>query len=173
MNWFLNLILITFFAVFQTTVMPEISIKLGVSNIIFIIFITLLFLRFFELSLVWAALGGLSLDFLSSTPVGLFFFGFLLVYLILVVLLKTLEFREFVAFLVIIFITSILLDLFMILYLKIWGISLFCADYYNIIIMDSILNVIFACIVYLVLIYINRYFSSKKEKTISLSGLFR
>ncbi len=173
MNWFLNVLLIVFFAIFQTTVMPEISLKFAVANIIFVIFICLLFLRFFELSLVWAALGGLALDFLSSTPAGLFFFSFLIIYFILVTFLKILEFKEFLALLVIIFISSILLDLLMIFYLNIAGLSLSIASFYNIIILDSLLNIIFVCIVYPVLIYINRHFSSKREKVISLSGLYK
>jgi len=173
MNWFLNLILIGFFAIFQTTVMPELSIKLGIANIIFVIFVTLLFLRFFEKSLVWAALGGLALDFLSSTPAGLFFFGFLMIYTILVIFLRILEFKEFLDLAAIIFVTSILFDLFMIGYLTIWGNNLSPLSFYNIIISDSFLNVVFVCIVYPILIYINRHFSSKKEKTISLSELYK
>ncbi len=172
MNWFLNVILIVFFAVFQTTVMPEISIKFGIANIIFVIFVCLLFLRYFELSLVWAALGGLVLDFLSSTPAGLFFFSFIIIYFVLATFLKILEFREFLALLVIIFVSSILLDLLMISYLNIAGLGLSIGSFYNIIILDSVLNVIFICIVYPILIYINRHFSAKKEKEISLSGLY-
>lgn len=173
MNWFLNVILIIFFAVFQTTVMPEISIKFGMANIIFVIFVCLLFLRYFELSLVWAALGGLALDFLSSTPAGLFFFSFIIIYFILATFLKILEFREFLALLAIIFVSSILLDLLMIFYLDLWGAGLSIANFYNIIILDSVLNVIFICIVYPILIYINRHFSAKKEKVISLSELYK
>jgi len=173
MNWFLNLILIIFFAIFQTTVMPEISVKFGMANIIFVIFICLLYLRFFELSLVWAALGGLALDFLSSTPAGLFFFSFIIIYFLLATFLKILEFKEFLALLAIVFTASILFDLMTIFYFNIWGASLSLVSFYHIIILDSVLNVIFVCLVWPVLIYINRHFSSRKEKIISLSELYK
>lgn len=173
MNWLLNIFIILLCVVFQTTIMPELSIKISMANILLVVFIIILFFRFYDLSLVWASIGGLFLDFTSTTPSGAFFLGFLIIYIILFIFFRIFEFKEFIALILIIFLSSILFDLLMILYLNIWGYGLSFTIFYTTIISSGILNVILALILYPILAHFNRYTSTTKEKTISLSGFYK
>jgi len=170
---FIHFLLIILAAIFQTTVMHYFSIKLGMINIILVVFVALVFFKFFNLGLVWAVFGGILLDFLSSFPSGLFLFGFLIIYSALALLFKVFEFEEPVAFFIIIFLASVIFDFFIFGYLKIRGNYLVFNVFYNIIIFDSLLNVGFGLFLYPVLIYINRHFLSKKQRTISLIELYK
>ncbi len=170
---FWSFLLIVFLAIIQTTIMHYFSIKLGMVNLILVIFIMMLFLKHFESALIWAAFGGLILDLLSSTPSGMYFLGFMIIYFALALFFKTFEFEEVIVLLIIMIVASTCFDLFSLVYLDLWGIRLPIHDFSNIIIFDTLLNTIFICIIYPILISINKYFSAKKQRIITISEFYK
>jgi rod shape-determining protein MreD len=173
MNWFLNIILIILAAIIQTTVMHFLSFKLGIANLIFDIFIILIFMRYFRLSLVWAILGGLALDLLSPLPPGTFTIGFLLIYGLLYLFFKPLELNEFLGLLVIVFLATIVFDFLIFGYYNLFGGHLPIKSFFNIIIFDSLLNIILCSIIYPFMIYLSRRLFSRSQKIISLVEMYK
>jgi len=170
---FWHFLVIVLVAIIQTTVMHYFSIKLGMVNLLLVILIIMLFLRHFESALIWAAFGGLILDLLSSTPVGVYFFGFIIIYFGLAAFFKTFEFEEFIVLLIIMIVVSVFFDLFSWAYIGLWGVRLPIRDFSNIIIFDTLLNTISICILYPILISINKFFSAKKQKVINISEFYK
>ena len=173
MNWFLNIFLIIIAAIFQTTIMYFLSFKLGVANLIFVIFIMIMFLRYFKLSLVWAILGGLILDLMSPLPPGFFLIGFAIIYVILYLFFKPIELEEFLGLLVVIFLSTIVFDLFTFGYFNLFSGKLPIKPFFNIIIFDSLFNVILCSIIYPFLNYLTKRLFRKKQKIISLVEMYK
>ena len=64
-------------ALIQVTVLPHLSIYQGIPNLILLGSIILIFLEAEDWAYVFAAIGGITLDILSSNIFGIFTFGFL------------------------------------------------------------------------------------------------
>jgi len=138
-----------------------------------VVFVILLYLKFFRLGLVWASLGGLFLDFLSSTPPGLFLLGYLIIYLILFLVLRPIELEEFLALLIIVFFSSIIFDLFSIGYFSLIHYHLPLKIFFNIMIFDGLSNVILCLLLYPIMVSLNKHFLSRKQKVISLVEMYK
>lgn len=69
-------------ALLQTTLSPYIKINGVHPDLVFVVVVGWTFLRGWEEGLGWAAVGGLSLDFISAAPFGIFTLTLLLVTLV-------------------------------------------------------------------------------------------
>jgi hypothetical protein len=87
--------------------------------------------------------------------------------------LRPIELQEFLALLVIVFFASIIFDLFSMGYFSIFSYHLPFKPFLNIIIFDSLLNIILCAVIYPILISINRHFSNKKQKIVSLVEMYK
>lgn len=163
MNFLINLGLIIAAAVFQVSVLSFLSIKTGAANMILIIFIILLFLRYYKISFFWALMGGFWLDFLSyGRPAG-FTLIFLGIFFGLKYFLKIFDFREFLALLMIIFGVTILSDFLQLGFLFIIGNKIMLTGFWKLLLFNALMNLILVCLLYPVVIYGDKKWYTKKQ----------
>ena len=172
-DWPLNLILIIFAAILQTTIMHYFSIKFGIANIILCVFVILLFFKYRKIALLWVVVGGIILDLLSSSPAGLYFFGFLIIYLAIAQFLKNTDLEEILALLVSEVLASLVFDIFFLIYLRIWGQIIPINIFLNLAIFDGILNIILTIFIYLLVIFFQKRFSRRRKNQIFLASYIK
>ena len=83
MKIFFIAILIIFIAIFQSSFLAEFSIFGNTLNIIFAIGIAIAILKWDEAAPIWVGFGALILDFINSTPFGLYIISFGLTFFVI------------------------------------------------------------------------------------------